>query len=49
MKIGKNEPCIFVYYNGTNCYNEIGVSLDDIIIDFNKFYADFDSLIKDKK
>ncbi len=47
LKIGINEPCIFVYENNKNSYyNDIGISINELIVDFNDFYRTFDSIIK---
>ena len=47
-KIGKEEPCIFVYEKNGLYYNEIGISINNLIIGFNEFYATFDSKLKEE-
>ncbi len=46
FKIGEFEPCIFVYANKDQFYNEIGVTINSLIVDFNNFYSTIDSIIK---
>lgn len=53
-KIGKDEPCIFVYEtkedkSGQFNYNirELGFSIDNLVVKFNDFYYHFDQILKD--
>lgn len=48
FKIGRNEPCIFVYENNGLYYNEIGIPLNSLIVGFNEFYKTFDSKLKEE-
>lgn len=45
-KIGQNEPCIYVYTKGdSNFYNEIGISINGLIRDFNNYYSTFHQIL----
>lgn len=48
FKIGKDEPCIFVYENNGLYYNEIGMTLNDLIKGFNEFFSTFDKKLKEQ-
>ena len=48
LKIGNNEPCIFVYENNGSYYNEIGITLNSLIKGFNEFFSTFDKKLKEK-
>lgn len=47
-KIGKDEPCVFVYENDGSYYNEIGITLNTLIKGFNEFFTTFDKKLKEK-
>lgn len=48
-KIGKLEPCVFIYTNEKDKrenYCEIGITINNIVVEFNKFYFTIYSIIK---
>ena len=51
VRIGQNEPCVFTVSskkdkNKNLVYNDMGISINDLIKNFNCFYKTFDAYIK---